>query len=57
MDRYRPSGDIGDGHTRGRLIQQSFLQRTPRGRVATATIWRHFGLEMPGNGTGQLWKE
>jgi Holliday junction DNA helicase RuvB len=26
------------------LIQQGYLQRTPRGRVATASIWRHFGL-------------
>ncbi|RME34697.1 MAG: Holliday junction branch migration DNA helicase RuvB [Gammaproteobacteria bacterium] len=29
------------------LIQQGFLQRTPRGRVATATAWRHFGLRAP----------
>ncbi|MCK9283103.1 MAG: Holliday junction branch migration DNA helicase RuvB [Rhodocyclaceae bacterium] len=29
------------------LIQQGYLQRTPRGRVATASIWRHFGLESP----------
>ncbi len=29
------------------LIQQGFLQRTPRGRVATATAWRHFGLKVP----------
>jgi Holliday junction DNA helicase RuvB len=27
------------------LIQQGYLQRTPRGRVATPAIWRHFGLE------------
>jgi Holliday junction DNA helicase RuvB len=26
------------------LIQQGYLQRTPRGRIATASIWRHFGL-------------
>jgi Holliday junction DNA helicase RuvB len=26
------------------LIQQGFLQRTPRGRVATALAYRHFGL-------------
>jgi Holliday junction DNA helicase RuvB len=31
------------------LIQQGFLQRTARGRVATALAWRHFGLAMPGN--------
>jgi Holliday junction DNA helicase RuvB len=30
------------------LIQQGYLQRTPRGRVATASIWRHFGLEPTG---------
>jgi Holliday junction DNA helicase RuvB len=29
------------------LIQQGYLQRTPRGRVATASIWRHFGLTVP----------
>ena len=27
------------------LIQQGFLQRTPRGRVATSAIYRHLGLE------------
>ena len=31
------------------LIQQGYLQRTPRGRVATAAIWRHFGLAAPNN--------
>ena len=29
------------------LIQQGFIQRTPRGRVLTANAWRHLGLEMP----------
>jgi len=29
------------------LIQQGFLQRTPRGRVATVTAYRHFGLAAP----------
>jgi Holliday junction DNA helicase RuvB len=29
------------------LIQQGFLARTPRGRVATRTAWRHFGLAPP----------
>ncbi len=29
------------------LIQQGFLQRTPRGRVATAASWRHLGLTPP----------
>ena len=39
------------------LIQQGFLQRTPRGRVATANIWRHFGLERPAGGNRDLWSE
>jgi len=29
------------------LIQQGFIQRTPRGRVLTANAWRHLGLETP----------
>ena len=29
------------------LIQQGYLQRTPRGRVATALAYRHFGLAAP----------
>ncbi|MGE0309996.1 MAG: Holliday junction branch migration DNA helicase RuvB [Lautropia sp.] len=29
------------------LIQQGLIQRTPRGRVATASAWRHFGLAAP----------
>jgi Holliday junction DNA helicase RuvB len=29
------------------LIQQGFLMRTPRGRVATANAYRHFGLKVP----------
>jgi len=29
------------------LIQQGYLQRTPRGRIATATAWRHFDLAGP----------
>jgi len=32
------------------LIQQGFLQRTSRGRVATALSWRHFGLAGPAAG-------
>jgi len=30
------------------LIQQGLLQRTARGRVATALAYRHFGLPAPG---------
>ncbi|RWE71668.1 Holliday junction DNA helicase RuvB C-terminal domain-containing protein, partial [Mesorhizobium sp.] len=29
------------------LIQQGFIQRTPRGRVLTANAWRHLGLDPP----------
>ncbi|MFI4922204.1 MAG: Holliday junction branch migration DNA helicase RuvB [Burkholderiales bacterium] len=40
------------------LIQQGYLQRTPRGRMATASAYRHFGLAPPKNNvTGELWKE
>ncbi|HQA10953.1 Holliday junction branch migration DNA helicase RuvB, partial [Zoogloea sp.] len=39
------------------LIQQGYLQRTPRGRMATASIWQHFGLQPPGGASGALWKE
>ncbi|HWA37937.1 MAG TPA: Holliday junction branch migration DNA helicase RuvB [Burkholderiales bacterium] len=30
------------------LIQQGFLQRTLRGRIATAAAYRHFGMKAPG---------
>lgn len=30
------------------LIQQGFIMRTPRGRVATKRAYTHFGLEFPG---------
>jgi len=33
------------------LIQIGFLDRTPRGRVATRLAYEHFGLEMPRKGT------
>ncbi|MCB1960828.1 MAG: Holliday junction branch migration DNA helicase RuvB, partial [Rhodocyclaceae bacterium] len=32
------------------LIQQGYLQRTPRGRIATHAIWQHFGLTPPRSG-------
>ena len=39
------------------LIQQGFLQRTPRGRIATAAIYRHLGLEAPAaGGQSDLWR-
>ncbi|MGZ5145570.1 MAG: Holliday junction branch migration DNA helicase RuvB [Burkholderiales bacterium] len=38
------------------LIQQGYLQRTPRGRVATVAAYRHFGLASPKSaGTPELW--
>jgi Holliday junction DNA helicase RuvB len=38
------------------LIQQGYLQRTPRGRIATAAAYRHFGLAQPkGGATPELW--
>ena len=39
------------------LIQQGFLQRTPRGRIATASIYRHLGLDSPvAISQGELWR-
>jgi Holliday junction DNA helicase RuvB len=35
------------------LMQQGYLKRTPRGRVATERTYRHLGLNVPKNGT--LW--
>ena len=29
------------------LIQQGFMMRTPRGRLATQASYRHFGLPQP----------
>ncbi len=36
------------------LIQQGFLVRSARGRVATKSAWRHFGLEPPTDSSGSL---
>jgi Holliday junction DNA helicase RuvB len=38
------------------LIQQGYLMRTPRGRVATRLAYQHLGLPTLGT-TGDLWKE
>ena len=39
------------------LIQRGFLQRTPRGRIATTAIYRHLGLESPAqNSQSELWR-
>jgi Holliday junction DNA helicase RuvB len=38
------------------LIMQGYLQRTPRGRVATMSAYRHFGLAVPNaSANGDLW--
>jgi len=34
------------------LIQQGYLQRTPRGRVATLAAWRHLGLKPSSDASG-----
>jgi Holliday junction DNA helicase RuvB len=34
------------------LIQQGYLQRTPRGRVATLAAYRHLGVAPPASGPG-----
>jgi len=39
------------------LIQQGYLQRTPRGRIATASAYRHLGLAVPGPGAGELFTQ
>lgn len=40
------------------LIQQGYLMRTPRGRVATSLAYQHFGLVVPkALETGDLWQQ
>jgi len=40
------------------LIQQGYLQRTPRGRIASPATYRHFGLATPNStASGELWRE
>jgi Holliday junction DNA helicase RuvB len=36
------------------LIQQGFLQRTPRGRVATLAAYQHLGVVAPQASGGSL---
>ncbi|MGY6555662.1 MAG: Holliday junction branch migration DNA helicase RuvB [Wenzhouxiangella sp.] len=36
------------------LIQEGYLVRTARGRMATAASWRHFGLQPPDRASGDL---
>lgn len=38
------------------LIQQGYLMRTPRGRIATAQAYHHFGLQLPTqHANGDFW--
>ncbi|HZM48121.1 MAG TPA: Holliday junction branch migration DNA helicase RuvB [Burkholderiales bacterium] len=40
------------------LIQQGYLQRTPRGRMCTVSAYLHFGLAQPNRaGTPDLWDQ
>ncbi|QOJ20511.1 MAG: Holliday junction branch migration DNA helicase RuvB [Gammaproteobacteria bacterium] len=40
------------------LIQQGFLKRTPRGRMATTAAYQHFGIALPRDGASRdLWEE
>ena len=40
------------------LIQQGYLMRTPRGRVATGLAYQHFGLAVPKTlATGEVWPQ
>ncbi len=40
------------------LIQQGYLMRTPRGRVATSLAYQHFGLQVPKTiATGEVWQQ
>ena len=40
------------------LIQQGYLMRTPRGRVATSQAYQHFGLAVPSHlASGELWQQ
>jgi len=38
------------------LIQEGFLDRTPRGRMATEAAYRHFGLKKEGGAQAHLYK-
>jgi Holliday junction DNA helicase RuvB len=35
------------------LIQQGFMMRSSRGRIATEKAWLHFGLDMPKDRDGE----
>lgn len=40
------------------LIQQGYLMRTPRGRIATTQAYQHFGLPVPASlVSGEIWQQ
>ena len=39
------------------LIQQGFIKRTPRGRMATDLCYKHFGYNKTDNGSNGLFQE
>jgi Holliday junction DNA helicase RuvB len=39
------------------LIQQGFLKRTPRGRMATSIAYQHFGISIKNELSGNMWEE
>tara|TARA_Y100001936_G_scaffold240400_1_gene274833 strand:+ start:54892 stop:55929 length:1038 start_codon:yes stop_codon:yes gene_type:complete len=39
------------------LIQQGFLKRTPRGRMATSIAYQHFGMKFKDRLNSELWEE
>ncbi len=39
------------------LIQQGFLKRTPRGRMATSIAYQHFGIALKKELSSNLWEE
>ena len=38
------------------LIQQGFLKRTPRGRMATTSAYQHFGMPLKSGLSNDLWE-
>ena len=39
------------------LIQQGFLKRTPRGRMATSIAYQHFGISLKNELSSNMWEE
>jgi holliday junction DNA helicase RuvB len=47
-------GDTLEDDVEPYLLRIGFIQRTPRGRVATAAAWSHIGAMPPATGQGEL---